>query len=598
MTLEEFLQDTRAEVQSMISERMPNGGGGGPYPHAESVFAEIVMDHMSEIGMTFDPQVCHFSARLGNAVLKLSGFAVSDERDELDLFVSLYEGAETVVNIPDADTLKAAKQCVRFLESCASGELARQIDQANDAYMLALTVKEIYQGLDRIRIFVITDRKAKAKSFSNGVVAGKTVALEVMDIERLHLHRSAGKPRDEIIVNFSADSGGALPCVYVLGGEAGYDYALTAIPGEAVRSIYEKYGSRVIEANVRSFLSVTAKVNKGIRDTLRVKPELFMAYNNGLVIVADEIALEVGPDGAPRMAGLKGLQIVNGGQTTASIYFTKKGNPETDLSRVWVPAKIIVLNSGAGSTEEALIADISRFANSQTAVKQSDLSANHPFHIEIERLAETTVCPDGVGRWFYERAAGSYQTMFAQERAAPARLQRLKAAIPPSRKISKTDLARYLHAWEQRPDLVSLGPQKNFEKFRVAMASDADGGRALPDAHSFKAMIAKAILFKGVSSLVRPMFKNFGANVSAYLVALVANRYGARVDLNRIWLAQGLSKGLSSQLQTWALEVYQVIDRSRGGEIFSEWAKRPRCWEVVAAADYSPEQTGIPEFRG
>ena len=598
MTLEEFLQDTRAEVQSMIGERMPNGGGGGPYPHAESVFAEIVMDHMNEIGMTFDPQVCHFSARLGNAVLKLSGFAVSDERDELDLFVSLYDGAETVVNIPDADTLKAAKQCVRFLESCASGELARQIDQANDAYMLALTIAEIYQGLDRIRIFVITDRKAKSKSFTNGVVAGKPVALEVMDIERLHLHQSAGKPRDEIIVNFSADSGGALPCVYVLGGESGYDYALAAIPGEAVRSIYDKYGSRVIEANVRSFLSATAKVNKGIRDTLREKPELFMAYNNGLVIVADEIALEAGSDGAPRIAGLKGLQIVNGGQTTASIYFTKKKNPETDLSRVWVPAKIIVLNSGAASTEEALIADISRFANSQTAVKMSDLSANKPFHVAIERLAATTVCPDGVGRWFYERAAGSYQTMLAHEGTTLARLQRLKAAIPPSRKISKTDLAKYLNAWEQRPDLVSLGSQKNFEKFRAAMADGADGGRELPDAASFKTMIAKAILFKKVTALVRPMFVADQANVAAYLVSLLANRLGTRLDLNRIWVAQDLSAGLRSQLQTWATEVNNELQRSAHGRRVSEWAKRPECWEAVVSANYSREQPGMPEIRG
>lgn len=49
------------------------------------------------------------------------------------------------------------------------------------------------------------------------------------------------------------------------------------------------------------------------------------------------------------IAWLKGLQIVNGGQTTASLYFTKKKYPDTDLSRVRVPAKISVLSEKLGA---------------------------------------------------------------------------------------------------------------------------------------------------------------------------------------------------------------------------------------------------------
>ena len=236
-----------------------------------------------------------------------------------------------------------------------------------------------------------------------------------MDIERLHRHWSEGKPRDELVVSFEEVCGSPLPCVYVPGENEEYDYALTAIPGATLRLLYERYGARLLEANVRSFLSQTGKVNKGIRDTLRDAPERFMAYNNGIVLIADEASLARAADGSMGLAWLKGMQIVNGGQTTASIYFTKRKHPDIDLSRVRVPAKVIVLHSHNPDAEELLISDISRYANSQNAVKVSDLSANKPFHVELEKLALSTYCPDGTSRWFYERAAGSYNVMLARE---------------------------------------------------------------------------------------------------------------------------------------------------------------------------------------
>jgi hypothetical protein len=304
MELEDFLRQTQSEVQSEIGERL--GASGEAYPYPESVFAEIVMQHMCEIGMTFEPEVCHYSARIGNAQLRLSGFAVSDDADQLDLFVSLYDGVEKIQPITDTETKTAAEQCLRFLAKCVDGKLASSMDESNDAYVLAVTIQGCYANLDQIRIYVLTDRQAKAKNFKAREVNGKTVKLEVMDIERLHRHWSEGKPRDELVVNFSEVCGDALPCVYVPGEMTDYDYALTVIPGEALHFVYEKYGARLLEANVRSFLSTTGKVNKGIRDTLRDDPERFMAYNNGIVVVADEAFLGKTSAGGPGILWLKG----------------------------------------------------------------------------------------------------------------------------------------------------------------------------------------------------------------------------------------------------------------------------------------------------
>ena len=315
------------------------------------------------------------------------------------------------------------------------------------------------------------------------------------------------------------------------------------------------------------------------------------------MIVADEMRLGKAGDESAGIAWLKGLQIVNGGQTTASIYFTKKKYPDTDLSRVRVPAKIIVMRAQDSAKEEALVSDISRFANSQNAVRQSDLSANKPFHVEIEKLSRTVYCPDGVGQWFYERAAGSYNTLLAREGTTPAKLKALKEAIPTARRITKTDLAKYISAWDKKPDIVSLGSQKNFDKF-MASLTPTDGQEVpLPTVIDFKNMIAKAKIFRDAQKLLRPMFQAFQANVTAYTVSLVAEKLGERIDLEKIWTRQAVSPELLAQIAVWAKEVNDVLHSSSGGKMVSEWAKRPECREAVMSASYSVPAINIPEVK-
>jgi len=477
--------------------------------------------------------------------------------------------------------------------------MASTMDQSSDAYALALNIQEYYPNYDQIRIYIVTDRQAKSKNFKPQEIKGKTVKLEVMDIERLHRHLSEGTGPREIAVNFEEVSGTPLPCIYVPGENDDYDYALTVFPGETLRFVYEKFGARLLEANVRSFLSTTGKVNKGIRDTLKEDPERFMAYNNGIVVIANEVRLGRSPDGAPAILWLEGMQIVNGGQTTAAIYFTKKKNPATDLRRVRVPVKIIIPKSDLDPmAQEALTSAISRFANSQNVVRQADLSANRPFHVEIEKLANSTYCPDGISRWFYERAAGSYNVLLARDGTTPARLRQIKQSIPTSRKITKTDLARYLNTWNQLPHVVSLGSQKNFIDFMKGL-EDKEGQPLFerPDLAFYKQMIAKTIFFKTAQKLLRPKFPAFQGNVTVYLVSLVASRVGERIDLDKIWGHQDLSHQLKEQLETWATEVNAVLHQSASGRMISEWAKKLECWNVVRNATYSEIRTGIPEIR-
>jgi hypothetical protein len=609
MELVKFLRETQDVIRDEVEKDI--GPGDMPSP-PEAIFTEHVMTHMAAEGITFEPTVCHyealvpgsFGARGSNYKVKISGYAVSDTTDEagnpdrLDLFVSLYKGLEEVESLPDQEVGKAAKEGLQFLRFCATGQLSGKIDKTNDAYALVSEVERIFKTLDSIRIFIITDALAKTRSYAPQDVEGKQVRLEIMDIQRLFNHWQQGRPRDELVVNFKDICGTALPSVWVPGnGDDEYDYALTAVPGEALRFLYEKYGPRILEANVRSFLGVNSKgVNKGIRDSLRDHPDRFMAYNNGIVIVADDAKLDTAADGSTGILWLQGMQIVNGGQTTASIYFAKKKHPDIDLSSVRVPAKIIVLRSGPSNDEE-LISNISRYANSQNVVKQSDLSANKPFHRELEKLSMRTYCPDGVGRWFYERSAGSYKVMLEKEATTPAQKKKLQTAIPPYRKLTKPDLAKFLFAWDQKPHIVSLGSQKNFQAFMdELMERETAGEQIVPDHEQFKKMIAKAILFKFAHKTIRPKFPAFQANITAYTVSILALKLEGNLNLNRIWLEQSVSAELQQQIAIWAEEVSEALHRGANGKMVSEWAKKVECWWKVRDNIYSPVQRNIPEL--
>lgn len=600
MELIEFLIETQTAIRDEVEKDV--APGEAPVP-PEAIFTERLMAHMADEGITFDPVVCHYEAKVSNHNLKISGYAVSDTTDEsgnpdrLDLFVSLYKGTHELISIPDAEIRTAAKEGVQFLRFCAAGKLAGKLDETNDVYPLVADVEHIFSGLNSIRVFVITDAVAKTRSYEPLEVAGKQVRLEIMDIQRLFNHVQQGRPRDELVVNFEQICGTALPSVWVPGsGDDEYDYALTAIPGEALRFLYDKYGPRILEANVRSFLGISSKgVNKGIRDSLREHPDRFMAYNNGIVIVADEAKLAKAADGSTGVLWLQGMQVVNGGQTTASIYFAKKKHPEIDLSNVRVPAKIIVLRSGESDDEE-LIANISRYANSQNVVKQSDLSANKPFHREIEKLSIRTYCPDGLGKWFYERSAGSYKVMLEKEAATPLQKKKIQAAIPTYRKLTKPDLAMFLNAWDQKPHIVSLGGQKNFQAFMNDLLEKEEAGQeVIPDQDKFKQMVAKTILFKTAQKLIRPKFKAGQANIISYTVSVLAMQLGARLDLKRIWDNQGLSAELQEQIVIWAGEVHDALSFGAGGRLISEWSKKPECWMRVKAKEYSAPLQNIPE---
>ena len=591
--MERELRNFAGRVGSEVRDRATGTGLYGTTNFRENAFTELVLDHLLEIGMVENGEVSHCETRVGRAVAKVSGFGFSDNEDTLDVFASVFFDAPDPTTLPSDEIRTAAQRAARFLEGCFAG-IHLGMEVASDAHTMASRIHELQERLDRIRIFVLSDGVTQLKAIAPTQLNGISVRYEIWDIERLFRGMQSGMPRDEIDIDFEALFGQALPCLMLPRPPDDYTVYLAILSGDMIYRLYEEYGSRLLELNVRSFLQARGKVNRGIRDTLRIEPSRFMAYNNGLSLTVDELATIVLPDGRPAIKSARGLQVVNGAQTTASIHRAKKQDG-ADISAVFLPAKITKV---APEALDQLIPKISQYANTQNVIQMADFSANDPFHVQIERLSQAIWCPGEQGRWFYERARGQYQVAKARVGTTPARARRFNEQTPPARRFTKTDLAKFVNCWNQRPDLVSRGAQKNFDVFmqELRIGKKADW---LPDEFYYKLLVSRAILYKAAERIVRQeRFAAYRANIVAYLVAYISWRSGGHVDTDLVWQVQSISPEFEELVRAWSYEIEGAIRTTAEGMNVTEWCKKEDCWKSIRDLSL-PLTNPIPsELRG
>ncbi len=590
-----FLNMLQSEIFDLAS-----GGDGSAPDFKENVFTEYVMDLLStEVGIVESPQACHFFKEIARAQAKINGFAIGDDaQDEhsIDLFVSVYKGYSEVTRVASDEMEKAAKQALRFFAG-ALDNLHSRLDPSQSSYHMAKRISEAKAGLRNARLFILTDGQSdlSRRKPQNVEIKGldMPVRMEFWDIERLARVGGSGTPQSEIEIDVIAMNGGALPCVTTVGVEEDYRAYVTIIPGVLLYKMYNDYGSTLLQRNVRSFLQAKGKVNKGIRESLKDQPGRFLAYNNGISLTAESVET-IGEGAALAITAIRGLQIVNGGQTTAMIH--QAGKDKLDLSRVFVQAKLSVLKP---EVLDVLAPKIAQFANTQNTVQMADFSANDPFHVEFERLSKSTWAPGGLVRWFYERTRGQYFVELSKLGKGSAKERQFKDATPKHRRLGKVDVAKFLAAWEQRPSQVSLGAQKNFVQFTQHMRESTKNSWK-PDERYFKDTIAKAILFNETVRLAAATkFKEIKQQLAAHVVAEIAFMTGGQLDLTYIWQQQRLSRQLEDLLRQWIDVIGDEIvagaaehDRSA-----SEWCKRSDCWKSAQRLDLSFPADAPPEFQ-
>ncbi len=550
-------------------------------------FTQTVFESLSEAGEFDDPQVCYHRAR----GMEVSGYGVDEDEGRVDLLLAIH----TNTTPPETVTRERINVAFRRLRSFLDWCLRRgyvNLEESSPVFDMAAHIYALKNNLTHVRLCVITDGKTTVETLPSGTIGNTPITCSLWDIVRLHRNRSSGEEREVISIDFSGQFGEPLPCLRAKTNQEGYRAFLLLVPGDILRSIYSDFGSRLLETNVRSFLQARGKVNRGIRDTIAKQPERFLAYNNGITMTAEAVELDAS-QGAISISRLRGLQIVNGGQTTASLLATERGN--ADLSQVYVAAKLIEI--AQGSIHDELVRNVSRYANSQNRISEADFSSNDPFHVRIEELSRTTWAPAQGGtlrqtKWFYERARGQYQDAKASE-PTPAKRRAFSAEHPTRQRFSKTDLAKFENTWGQLPHIVSRGAQKNFSDFMIRLGSR---DQMQVDRTFFERLVAKAILFRESERIVqRQNFGGYRANIVTYTIALLSNATSQRVDLGRIWKEQALSGNLRETIAELSHDVHRIITSPPTARNITEWCKSERCWEIVQS---SASRVPLERIRG
>jgi len=583
--------------ESLLAEIEADAVAGGDYRATRFIERACqVLENAEEIT---EYNICRgqgISSRRGH--VQIDAFSLSPSDGILNLIVCDFSGREEVAPLMTEDVKRLINGCHRFLEGSVHDSISEQWDEADPVYALAREIFTIASSgeMTKACIYLITDRPVSASlgKMPDLALGTKEVEIHLWDIARMARVEASARGREEIVIDFLAEYGEGIPALPAgLGEDTSYNAFMCVVPGKVLADLYDRYGGRILEQNVRAFLGDTRKVNKGIRETLRNDPHMFFAFNNGLTTTVADVHTNMHAEGHTEIIKVKGLQIVNGGQTTASLYWARKAG--IDLSRVRVQMK---LSRVPEEGFEDAVHDIARFANAQNAVSASDLFAGHPYFKRLEVISRQTLAPPSkLGEvpsyWYFERTSGSYKVEIKRRAGVPARTWQV--LNPKKQLITKTDAARFDATFDGVPHIVSQGAQKNIAAFGKSITQAWSVDPTTFDLAYFQRLVSRAIVTRAVDaaipgqrwyqgSIVRPL--------SSYTLALMNSRMRAvkaQPNYDAIWRAQAAPEPFMREAMRVAelvlpllTEIPEELVRNR---LITEWVKREACWTRVEASD-------------
>ncbi|WP_422027534.1 AIPR family protein [Pyruvatibacter mobilis] len=571
-TAEEFFHDFRQDL-------LAGAEANGSFLVAE--FMESVSRELTETGFTEGFEFAHYRAQRG---MRVDGYWFNDEGG-LDLFVADFDSRTELASLTRTDVDAAFKRVTNFFEASLRKNLANDLEVTSPEYGLARQIADRKGLIRQLNLFLLSERTLsdRIQTLPDSEIGGVPTTYHIWDISRLHRQRSSRSHKEALDLDFETMFGTGILCLPAHLGNDAYQSYLVVMPGDILSKLYEKFGARLLEQNVRTFLQARGKVNKGIRTTIISEPGMFFAYNNGITATAQGVETKQS-DGGLQITRITDLQIVNGGQTTASLFHTRRRD-KADLTHIFVQMKLSVIDN---EESEKVVPRISEYANTQNRVQAADFFSNHAFHIRMEELSRRLWAPAGKGaqretKWFYERARGQYAD--AQAKLTPAEQRRFKAENPKPQMFTKTDLAKFENVWDDHPRFVNLGAEKNFARYAARIGKEWDKS---PDSFNetyFKRAVARAIIFRATERMIsaQPWYNGgYRANIVAYTLAVLSDltrRRGRSLDFLRIWNSQEIGSLLEGTLTAIAPEVNDVLLRPpQGISNISEWAKRDACW--------------------
>lgn len=565
------------------------------------LYSGLAAENGDCLDLTYRP-----ARREGRGGFQIDGYAIDAERGELQVAICDLHPERNLQGL-NADGLQSLiSKVVRFCELTRDPRFLLELDDASPAWEVAYHIKECQAQIRRIRCLVFTNARlaTRKKVIESTKILGVDAAINVMDFGRYSDMLRAQSGYDPIEIDLEDLNGAPLPCLEAHLPEGDYLSFLVVMPGELLAKLYGVYGTRLMEQNVRTFLQVKTKVNKGIGQTIRETPEMFFAYNNGITATATDVTVTRNGEGSC-LRTIRGLQIVNGGQTTASLLLAKDKH-QADLSDIFVQMKLSVVNPDLVDT---VVPNISRYANTQNRISEADFFSGHPFHVEMEKLSKQITPPVAPGAlaarsWFYERARGQYANAVVALQGAARK--RFEAEYPRKQVIKKTELGKYALSYLCKPHIVSLGEQKCFKVFADNIKEQWEANKDQFNEVYFKRAVAVTILFRFVDEMISRADwyredRGYKANYVTYTIAWLLNylrhEHGSELNLNRIWADQEVPVDLQRALAVVAPQIAAEIRNTPPSmKNVSEYAKDPSCWLQVAKTNVVLNEDGVLSY--
>ena len=568
MDIREFAQEFQDNVNT-ASEM-----GNNDY---DTELAGAILEYLEDNGEVNNPEICTFQ----KTRTRITAYDYNVEAESLDLFYLVK--AETFLGkVNNSKVQQGFNYLMSFYREAMNGTLLKSvnIENTDEIAEVAKLVQSTKGAINQLRIYVITNGLTDPSSVPASVESEYNdfiIEYNVWDMQRVYQQHNIRAGKEKVEIDFQAEYNTELQCLKMSEENPFVDAYMAIIPGVTLAKIYKKYQQILLEKNVRTFLQFKGKVNKGIRKTLREEPDMFFSYNNGISTTASEIDVKE-EDGSLYITRLYDWQIVNGGQTTASIA-ASMSDREVDLSKVFVPMKVSVIRDAENG--EAIVKAISTTANSQTSIKNSDFSANEPYLIDLEKFSRSEWVPNGKDRpickWYFERTRGQYLDQLAQ--LSGFNEKSFKIEYPKSQKITKTDIAKYEASWNLQPYNVCRGAEKNYSLF----VADIKREHPLVTANYFKHIIARGILFNTIDSIVKSKkLGGYKANMNTYLMAAISFLSNKSLDLTYIWENQRVQQDVIDKIEelipvVWNHLVGSTSTGSQSSNV-GEWSKKPECW--------------------
>ena len=578
----------------------------------ESNFINNIIPSMLDAKLidTEDFTETYYSTEIDGSPIKINGYIINDSGERLQLFilneesislnttnleVSLKDYYEGIFKKATNFTNKAIKGYLNDIQDIgAINALINQMSSSLGAdqfdvieiFMISATASVSGNGTNiKPKRIDFKDEKLKIKYNKNKESREKEILIlkRLIDLNFLYNVLVSQGNREALTIDFEEQFNFKIEAIKAA-DENNFESYLCVLPANILAELYKRYSSRLLEKNVRSFLQFRG-VNQGMRKTLTKEPEKFIAFNNGLTITASNKEIEKKNEKI-YIKSLSDFQIVNGGQTTASIYFSQKDG--IDVSKVKVMAKINVAKNVSEEVLNELISSISEFSNSQSKVTTVDLRSRNPQLNKIKSLSESVITPSG-RKWFFEKSKGEFNTKLRI--AGSSGKNRIEKEYPKEYRFTKEQLGKYYSSWGDEPYKVKKGGEAIFRKFLEDIGSEEK--KVNIDRNFYELLISRIIMFKSLEEIHGSRNNAIGQLRSAvvpYTMSILYNvTEGDRknpntFDLAKLWNSEGVEDDLKIYVKELMILVNDLIKKYAKSDDLGEYSKKKELWDDISSS--------------